>query len=123
MAKNKVESVSYEPRDRLDGELENAIGEILSAEAEARHIIEQAQSSVKAIELDAASRERESRDRALKESAAMREKSASDAAARAEADAQKLVSDAEKRGAELLESKRKEIDARAKQLFKELLGK
>ncbi len=121
MAK-KTETV-YEPRERLDSELNAAIGEILSAEAEARSIIEQAQATVKSIELDAAAQERFSRDRAVKDAAAQREKAMADAAAKADNDAQKLVADAEKRGAQLFEAKRGQIDARAAELFKELRGK
>lgn len=122
MAKQHNE-VEYADREALDSELNAAINEILSAEEEARRIIAKAEASVKATQLDVATRERTLREQSALSATARREKAITEAAARAEADAQKLAEDAEKRGTELFESKRKAIDARASELFKELRGK
>lgn len=122
MAKQHNE-VEYADREALDSELNAAINEILSAEEEARRIIAKAEASVKATQLDVATRERTLREQSALSATAQREKAITEAAARAEADAQKLAEDAEKRGTELFESKRKAIDARASELFKELRGK
>ena len=51
---NKKPAVEYAERESLDSELSAAIEHILSAEAEARRIIAQAEMSVKAIQLVAA---------------------------------------------------------------------
>ena len=111
---------NYEPREKADGELEKAIGEILSAEDEAKRIVAQAEASVKAIQLDAAARERSLREQSVKDAAALKSAELEKAHRRAETDGKKLIADAEKAGKDLLKEKGSDIDKCAKKLFAEL---
>ena len=122
MAKKQPE-LQYEERAKLDAELEAAVGEILSAEEEARRIIETAEASAKSIQLDGAARERDLRTHAVKQAAADKVKAIADAEARADEECARMKSDAEKAGAKLVESKRKAAAARADELFRMLGGK
>ena len=70
---DKKQQVEYADREELDAQLNSAIGEILSAEEQAGRIIAQAEASVKAIQLDGATREREMRDIGAKKIAAERD--------------------------------------------------
>lgn len=112
--------LTYAPREEVDGELERAIGEILSAEDEAKRIVAQAEASVKAIQLDAATRERSARENVVREGAALKAAALEKAHERAEADSKKLVENARQKGKELTESKRTDMERCAKKLFAEL---
>ncbi len=115
--------VEYKDRETLDSELMSAIGGILSAEAEAKRIIEKAEASVKAIQLDATTRERTLRDAYAKDDAAYRDGALSDAMKRAESDSAEIVAKAEKDGEALVKIKRADIDKIAQELFKSLGSK
>ncbi len=117
---NKKPAVEYAERESLDSELSAAIEHILSAEAEARRIIAQAEMSVKAIQLDAATRERDLKSNAVGEAAIAKDKAIADAAARAEAECEKMRADAEKRGEQIVDANRKNIDKLATELLKSL---
>ena len=112
--------VEYEARESLDGELSAAIADILAAEAESRRIVEQAEMSVKAIQLDGATRERDMRSNAVSESARTKEKALEDAAARAEAECEKMRTDAQTKGEALIANNRKNIEKLATELLKSL---
>lgn len=122
MAK-KQPILSYEPREKLDGELEQAIGEILSAEDEAKRIIDRAEASVKAIQLDASTREREMRERAASNAAAKRASAVKAATATADAEVKELMQKARADGEALVKSKKGDIEKRAAALFDMLRGK
>ena len=117
---NKKPVVEYAEREELDGELTATIENILAAEAEARRIIEQAEASVKAIQLDGATRERDMRNAAISEGARNKERAVEDAAARAEAECEKMRSDAERSGEALVANNRKNIEKLATELLKSL---
>ncbi len=122
MAK-KQPLIAYEPRERLDGELEQSIGEILSAEDEAKRIIARAEASVKAMQLDSSTRERDMRERAIAAVANKKAEAVKAAEKRADEKVADILADAEKRGKALVESKRKDIEKRADALFDMLRGK
>ena len=122
MAK-KSPTISYEPREQLDGELEQAIGEILSAEGEAKRIIDRAEASVKAIQLDAATRERGMREHAISTAATKKTEAVKAAEANAEEEVARIIAEAEAQGKALVEAKRKDIEKRAAELFDALRGK
>lgn len=113
----------YEPRERLDSELEQAIGEILSAEGEAKRIIERAEASVKAIQLDASTRERDMREHALSSAAVKKTEAVKQAEEQADAEVAEMIAQARKDGEALVKSKSKDIEKRATELFAELRGK
>ena len=119
MSANKA-TVEYASRESLDGELSAAIEDILSAEAEARRIIAQAENSVKAIQLDGATRERDMRAAAVSEAARNKEKAVEDAAARAEEECENMRAEAQKHGAALVANNRKNIEKLATELLKSL---
>lgn len=120
MSDKKNKEIAYEDREKLDGELNNAIADILSAEARARTIIERAAASVKAVQLDCATRERDMRAAATVAAAKKKDDDVSDALARGEAEAQRLKATAEKEGEKLLKDKAKTIDALIQELYKSL---
>lgn len=120
MSDKKNREITYEDREKLDGELNTAIADILSAEARARGTIEHAAESVKAIQLDLATRERDMRAAAMTAAAQKKDADVADAARRGDAEAFRLKSEAEKSGAKLLSDKSKTIDALATELFKTL---
>ena len=122
MAK-KEPTIAYEPRERLDSELEQAIGEILSAEDEAKRIIDRAEASVKAIQLDASTREREMRERAVANAASKKTEAVKKAEAQADAEVSQLIEKAKADGEALVKSKQKAIEKRATELFDILRGK
>lgn len=122
MAK-KQPILSYEPREKLDGELAQAIGEILSAEDEAKRIIDRAEASVKAIQLDASTREREMRERAVSNAAAKKAEAIKKAEANANAEVEKLMQKAKAEGEALVSQKQKQVEKRATELFDMLRGK
>ena len=117
---DKKATVEYEARESLDGELSATIDDILAAEAQARRIIEQAEMSVRSIQLDGATRERDMRSSAVGASARDREKAIEDAAARAEAECEKMRADAIRSGEALLANNRKNIEKLATELLKSL---
>lgn len=122
MPKSKSPSVNYDNRDVLDTELERAISEILSAEAEARRIIEQAAESVKAVQLDGATRERDMRAAAVlyaRDSKATAVKKSNELA---ETECERLINQAEKTGAELYSSKKSDIRSIADELYRSLFA-
>lgn len=123
MSKKQQTVLSYEPREFLDGQLEREIGEILSAETEAREILEKASETAKSIELDGVTRERTLRDAYQKSAAAERERALIDARARAEKECERIVAEATDEGDKLVASKAKDIEKIAKGLFATLGGK
>lgn len=122
MAKNKQQELNYIDREALDEELHGAIADILSAEEEAKHIIAQAEASVKAIQLDGATRERDMKEQSNKLIATARDTALGEALKRAQEDGNKRIADAEKNGESLLKSKQKQIDARINELYASLKG-
>ena len=112
MAK-KIEPVMYGDRDSLDENLQSVLAEVKSAEEEAKRIIAQAEASVKAIQLDAANRERDMKERSKTVTAA----------ARAQAEREKRVRAAEEQGERLIAEKQKAVAARTAELYAALGGK
>lgn len=113
----KTEAITYKSREELDGELAVAVSEILSAEAEARKIVEQAETSAKAVRLDGSTRERVLREAFERECAAYRDKLIEEAKAKADEECKRLTAEAAARGDELIESKRTAIKKRAAELL------
>lgn len=122
MPKTKTPPVNYDNRDVLDTELERAISEILSAEDEARHIIEHAGESVKAVQLDGATRERDMRADAVRYAQAAKTRAVESANERAQKECDRLKKQAEENGAELLKSKQKDIEKVADELYRSLFA-
>ncbi|MCH5163261.1 MAG: hypothetical protein J1G38_07240 [Clostridiales bacterium] len=122
MAK-KQPIISYEPREKLDGELEQAIGDILSAEDEAKRIIGRAEESVKAIGLDGATRERNMREHAETVAALKKSEAVKNAEKEADAAVADMIEKAHEKGKALVKEKSKAIEKRANELFDELRGK
>ncbi len=120
--KGKKPVSTYEPRERLDGELERAIGEILSAEDEAKRILYRAEASVKAVQLDAANRERQAREHSVKSSADYRASAIATAAVEADKEVARMIENAEKEGKALSEKNRAAVEKRAEELFAVLRG-
>lgn len=120
--KGKKPAMSYEPRERLDGELERAIGEILSAEDEAKSILNRAEASVKSVQLDATTSERRAREHAATRAAAYKAAEVKAAAEAADDEVSRMLENAEKEGKALLEKKRAAIEKRACELFDGLRG-
>ncbi len=116
MAEN-TDNVVYQSREALDGELVGAVSEILSAEAEARKIVEQAEVSAKAVRLDGSARERVLRDACDRECAAYRDKVIAEAKADAAEECKKLVEKAEQDGDKLFKDKQPIIKKRAAELL------
>ncbi len=116
-------AVEYSNRDELDGELQRAVSDILSAEESARAIIEQANVSVKSVQLDCAAQERTLREAHARQLAADRDAAVADAIARADKECARIVAAAQKKGEELIKSKRGDISRCAEELFKSLGGK
>lgn len=113
----------YKDREQLDNELLTEISEILSAEAEAKRIVEQAEEAAKAIQLDAAAQERTLREAYSRDEAAYRDEAVSSAILRAEKESATLIKKAEEDGAALVKQKQSAIVKRAQELFKSLGGK
>ncbi len=114
---NKTDDVVYQSREALDGELVGAVSEILSAEAEARKIVEQAEASSKAVHLDGTARERVLRETCDRECAAYRNKVIAQAKAAAEEECKKLVENATAEGDGLFKDKQPIIKKRAAELL------
>lgn len=117
MAKNKQPELTYEEREALDKQFESAVADILSAEREAKAIVEQAGESVRAIAADGAARERAMRDDASKAIASARAAALTDAEARGEMEANRIKNEAKERGEKLVASKQKDIKKIAAELF------
>lgn len=113
----KQASLEYRDRAELDDELNAAIGEILSAEEQAKRSVEHAEASVKAVQLDGATRERAMREDNARAIAEFKERAVADAVAKADEECKRLVSAAEENGKILIASKRKSIEKRAAELF------
>jgi len=118
---NKTE-LQYADREVSDGELINAVTEILSAEEQAKAIVAQAEGSVKAVQLDYATRERDMRKNSASIMASARDDAMRDAVTRAEKERDRRIAEAEKSGVELVKSKKKAIDAAVDALYAELKG-
>ncbi len=115
--------VEYGEREALDGELAHAVDEILAAEVQATQIIEKAEASAKAIQLDGAARERAMRDEYARADAKYRADALAATGKRADAECEKLVAAAQKDGEKLVAAKKADIEKRAKELFSALGGK
>ncbi len=122
MAK-KIEPVMYGDRDSLDENLQSVLAEVKSAEEEAKRIIAQAEASVKAIQLDAANRERDMKERSKTVTAQAHDEAIAAAAARAQAEREKRVRAAEEQGERLISEKQKAVAARTAELYAALGGK
>ncbi len=122
MAK-KIEPVMYGDRDSLDENLQSVLAEVKSAEEEAKRIIAQAEASVKAIQLDAANRERDMKERSKTVTAQAHDEAIAAAAARAQAEREKRVHAAEEQGERLIAEKQKAVAARTAELYAALGGK
>ena len=122
MAK-KIEPVMYGDRDSLDENLQGVLAEVKSAEEEAKRIIAQAEASVKAIQLDAANRERDMKERSKTVTAQAHDEAIAAAAARAQAEREKRVRAAEEQGERLIAEKQKAVAARTAELYAALGGK
>ncbi len=123
MSNNDIPEIEYGDRETLDAELTGAISEIMSAEAEARRIIAQAEASVKAIQLDGAARERDMRENNGKAVSNARTKALADAADAAEKELARIVEEAEQVGGKMLKEKKKLIEAQIKKLYVSVGGK
>ena len=122
MAK-KIEPVMYGDRDSLDENLQSVLAEVKSAEEEAKRIIAQAEASVKAIQLDAANRERDMKERSKTVTAQAHDEAIAAAAARAQAEREKRVRAAGEQGERLIAEKQKAVAARTAELYAALGGK
>lgn len=122
MAK-KIEPVMYGDRDSLDENLQSVLAEVKSAEEEAKRIIAQAEASVKAIQLDAANRERDMKERSKTVTSQAHDEAIAAAAARAQAEREKRVRAAEEQGERLIAEKQKAVAARTAELYAALGGK
>ena len=122
MAK-KIEPVMYGDRDSLDENLQSVLAEVKSAEEEAKRIIAQAEASVKAIQLDAANRERDMKERSKTVTAQAHDEAIAAAAARAQAEREKRVRAAEEQRERLIAEKQKAVAARTAELYAALGGK
>ncbi|MCH5161150.1 MAG: hypothetical protein J1G04_03880 [Clostridiales bacterium] len=114
---NNAEELKYDNRDLLDSELVGAITDILSAEAQARVIIEQAEVSANAVRLDGATRERNLREAYERENAAYRDRVIAEAKQKADAQCKKLIEDACAQGDKLVKEKQPIIKKRAAELL------
>lgn len=114
---NNAEELKYDNRDLLDSELVGAITDILSAEAQARVIIEQAEVSANAVRLDGATRERNLREAYERENATYRDRVIAEAKQKADAQCKKLIEDACAQGDKLVKEKQPIIKKRAAELL------
>ncbi len=121
--KQTEQPIVYGDRETLDAELASAVGDILSAEQEAKRIIAQAEETVKSVQLDYAAREKTLREASSRLIAEARDKALMDAAGRAEKERLERVAASEKEGAGLLKTKSKTIDELVKKLYASLGGK
>lgn len=119
---DKDRQLEYEDRETLDAQLNMTIGEILSAEEQAGRVVAQAEASVKAIQLDGATREREMRDNSAKKIAAERDAALKAAAENASAASEKRLAEVAAQAAALTKTNAKKIAALADELFKTLGG-
>ncbi len=115
---DKKQQVEYADREELDAQLNSAIGEILSAEEQAGRII----ASVKAIQLDGATREREMRDIGAKKIAAERDAALKAAAETASAECERRLAEVTAEASGLIKANAKKIQTIADELFKTLGG-
>ena len=122
-AQEKEKLTEYVDREQGDAELMSAIADILSAEEEAKRIIANAEATVKAIQLDGATLERDMRMQSNKAAADAHDKAIEAALSRAKAEREKLVAAATEDGEKLFASKKKDIDKAADELFRALGGK
>lgn len=118
----KQEQVTYIDREQLDAELMSTINDIRSAEAEAKHIVEQAEASVKGVQLDGAARERALREQTSKAIEAARENALSSALEKAQAERSARLEKAESERKNLMTAKREKIDACIDELYAALIG-
>ncbi len=103
--------------------MQSVLAEVKSAEEEAKRIIAQAEASVKAIQLDAANRERDMKERSKTVTAQAHDEAIAAAAARAQAEREKRVRAAEEQGERLISEKQKAVAARTAELYAALGGK
>lgn len=116
------EQFIYADREQLDAELMSAIEDIRSAEAEAKLIVEKAEASVKAVQLDGAARERALREQTNKEIAATRERAMKNALQKASAERAARLNEAESESKRILSGKRAQIDELINELYSSLTG-
>ncbi len=122
MAKRE-QAFSYDDRDALDEQLHGAIADILSAEEQSKHIVAQAQETVKAVQLNGATREREMKETSARIISEARDEAIKDAVERARAEREKRVEAARRNGEKLAESKRETVNTLANELYAAIGGK
>lgn len=118
----KHEEVTYIDREQLDAELMSTINDIRSAEAEAKHIVEQAEASVKGVQLDGAARERALREQTSKAIEAAKENALSSALEKAKSERSARLEKAEAERKNLMTAKRGQIDICIDELYSSLTG-
>ena len=116
------EQMVYADREQLDAELMSAIEDIRSAETEAKRIVEQAEVSVKSVQLDGAARERALREQTSKAVASARQKAMRDALEKARAERTAKLDKAESESKKIQSAKRGQIDGLVNELYSSLLG-
>lgn len=117
------EEMIYEDREALDAQLSGVLADILSAEQEAKHIIERAEENAKAIQLDGATKARNMREVSSRTVAEAKAQKNADALARAQAEREKRVKKAQESGEKLIKEKDKLIAQQIDRLYAMIGGK
>lgn len=126
MAKNKkvnYEEPIYESRAEQDKALTSAVQDILSAEEQAKRIIEEAEEQAKSLRAEAAAKERELREAQAVKLNAKRDELVRAAIERAAKESKARAEQADAEGAKLMQSKNKQIDKCITQLYAGIGGK
>lgn len=121
--KQEAKDLVYENREELDAQLSDVISDILSAEQEAKHIIERAEESAKAVAHGGAVEMRSLREASSRTIAEAKAKKTQDASIRAAAEREKRVKKAQELGEKLIKEKDKAITEQINRLFEGLGGK
>ena len=121
--KQEAKDMVYENREELDARLSDVISDILSAEQEAKHIIERAEESAKAVAHGGAVQMRTMREESSRMITEAKAKKAEDASRRAAEEREKRVKQARQKGEKLIKEKEKAIAEQINRLFEGLGGK
>ncbi|MCH5156210.1 MAG: hypothetical protein J1F69_06330 [Clostridiales bacterium] len=119
----KSEEMTYIDREAQDAQLSGVIADILSAEQEAKHIIERAEENAKAIQLGGANKARSMREVSSRTIAELKVKKTEDALKRASEERARRVQKAQAEGEKLIKEKDKAITEQIDRLFGSLGGK
>lgn len=117
MSKSEKQTMTYESREELDKSFETAVNDILSAEREAKAIVEQADETVRELSRDVAAREKEMREAQRLALKAARAEAIKTACEDGEKQAEQIKQRAQKAGDELVAQKQKQISKLADELF------